>query len=38
MKLLEPQRWKSVKREIKLMQKMQHEHIAELFEVIETTK
>ena len=36
--LLEPQRRKSVKREIKLMERMKHKHIVELYEVIETRK
>ena len=37
-KLEEPNRRKSVKREIKLMEKMRHMHIIELYEIIDTTK
>jgi serine/threonine protein kinase len=37
-KLLDPNRRKSVKREIKLMEKMKHQHIIRLYEVIDTTK
>jgi serine/threonine protein kinase len=35
-KLEEPNRRKSVKREIKLMEKMSHCHIIQLFEIIDT--
>lgn len=37
-KLEEPNRRKSVKREIKLMEKMRHEHIIQLYEIIDTEK
>ena len=37
-KLEEPNRRKSVKREIKLMEKMNHSHIIQLFEIIDTQK
>lgn len=37
-KLEEPNRRKSVKREIKLMEKMKNEHIVQLFEIIDTQK
>ena len=37
-KLEEPNRRKSVKREIKLMEKMRHQHIVELYEIIDTSK
>jgi serine/threonine protein kinase len=37
-KLLEPNRRKSVKREIKLMERMRNQHVARLYEVIDTTK
>jgi len=37
-KLEEPNRRKSVKREIKLMEKMRHQHIVELYEIIDTHK
>ena len=37
-KLLEPNRRKSVKREIKLMEKMRNQHIIRLYEVIDTSK
>lgn len=37
-KLEEPNRRKSVKREIKLMEKMNHCHIIQLFEIIDTQK
>ena len=35
-KLEEPNRRKSVKREIKLMEKMKNEHVVELYEIIDT--
>ena len=37
-KLLDPNRRKSVKREIKLMEKMRNQHIIRLYEVIDTAK
>lgn len=37
-KLEEPNRRKSVKREIKLMEKMKHDSIVQLFEIIDTQK
>lgn len=37
-KLEEPNRRKSVKREIKLMEKMRHQHIVQLYEIIDTHK
>ena len=37
-KLEEPNRRKSVKREIKLMEKMKNIHIVQLFEIIDTNK
>ena len=37
-KLLDPNRRKSVKREIKLMEKMRNVHIIRLYEVIDTSK
>ena len=37
-KLMEPNRRKSVKREMKIMEKLDHEHIAKLFEVFESHK
>lgn len=37
-KLLDPNRRKSVKREIKLMEKMRNQHIIRLYEVIDTSK
>lgn len=37
-KLQEPNRRKSVKREMKIMEKLDHEHIAKLFEVFESPK
>ena len=37
-KLEEPNRRKSVKREIKLMEKMRHQHIIQLYEIIDTQK
>jgi MAP/microtubule affinity-regulating kinase len=37
-KLEEPNRRKSVKREIKLMEKMKHKHIIQLYEIIDTHK
>ena len=35
---MEPNRRKSVKREMKIMEKLDHEHIAKLFEVFESHK
>lgn len=35
-KLMDPNRRKSVKREIKLMEKMNNQHIIRLYEVIDT--
>lgn len=35
-KLMDPNRRKSVKREIKLMEKMNNQHIIKLYEVIDT--
>lgn len=37
-KLEEPNRRKSVKREIKLMEKMKHGHIIQLYEIIDNGK
>ena len=37
-KLLEPQRRKSVRREIKIMERIRHEHIARLVEAFDTSK
>ena len=37
-KLLDPNRRKSVKREIKLMEKMRNQQIIRLYEVIDTSK
>ena len=37
-KLMDPNRRKSVKREIKLMEKMRNQHIIRLYEVIDTSK
>lgn len=37
-KLLEPNRRKSVKREIKIMEKLDHQHIAKLYEAFDTHK
>ena len=38
MKLLEPNRRKSVKREMKIMEKLDHPNIAKLYEVFESHK
>jgi serine/threonine protein kinase len=37
-KLEEPNRRRSVKREIKLMEKMRNNHVVELYEIIDTHK
>lgn len=37
-KLEEPNRRRSVKREIKLMERMRHQNIVQLYEIIDTTK
>ena len=37
-KLLEPNRRKSVKREIKIMEKLEHECLAQMYETFESTK
>ena len=37
-KLEEPNRRRSVKREIKLMERMRHQNIIQLYEIIDTTK
>jgi serine/threonine protein kinase len=37
-KLEEPNRRKSVKREIRLMEKMKHKNIIQLYEIIDTSK
>lgn len=37
-KLMDPNRRKSVKREIKLMEKMNNQHLIKLYEVIDTQK
>jgi hypothetical protein len=36
--LLEPNRRKGVKREIKIMEKLEHPHIAKLYEAFDTHK
>jgi MAP/microtubule affinity-regulating kinase len=37
-KLLDPQRKKSVNREIRILQRLNHPHIVKLYEVIDTAK